>query len=88
MVLSDLSNTNGYFVNCVLTLALVKIVPAGVVEIEPGYMKVLHNDLQSNEKTIDFMQKSAIVIVLVMDVRGYTHPTRILHEWFNIIHHL
>ncbi len=99
VVLSDLSSTNGTFVNDVPITSPVQIVSGDVVEIgpvriivEPGYMKAPEIDFQSNETIIDLMQKTAIVTVLVVDVCGYTYLTKtlpprdvikMLHEWFD-----
>lgn len=99
VVLSDISSTNGTFVNGVPITSSVQIIPGDVVEIGPvrimvgpGHMKVPQSDFQSKETLIDLMQRSAIVTVLVADVCGYTYLTKtlpprdvieMLHEWFD-----
>ncbi len=100
VVLSDLSSSNGTFVNGVPITSQVSIASGDVVEIgpvriivEPGYVKAPKTELQSDETIIDIIRKTAIVTVLVVDVCGYTHLTKtlpprdvikMLHEWFEV----
>lgn len=99
VVLSDLSSTNGTFVNGVPITSQVQIAPGDVVEIGPvriivgpDSFKVPETNIESKETVTDLMQKSAIVTVLVADVCGYTYLTKtlpqsdvikMLHEWFD-----
>jgi adenylate cyclase len=99
VVLSDISSTNGTFVNGVPITSSVQIIPGDVVEIGPvrimvgpSYVKVPQTGFQSNETMTDLMQRSVIVTVLVADVCGYTYLTKtlpprdvikMLHEWFD-----
>ncbi len=99
VVLSDISSTNGTFVNGVPITSSVQIIPGDVVAIgpvrimvSPGHMKVPQTDFQPKETLIDLMQRSTSVTVLVADVCGYTYLTetlpprdviKMLHEWFD-----
>ncbi len=100
VVLSDLSSTNGTFVNGKPITSPVQIVSGDVVEIgpvrvivKPGHIKTPQTDFQSNETIIDLMQKTAIATLLVVDICGYTHLTKtlpprdvikMLNDWFEV----